>query len=185
MQWSHFGRKKWFTEKYQGFFSTFLLTFPCFFLGVIPGSCNMKIAWVFLILLICAAAKEEDTKSCCESKQIHKQSSFDEFYSILPSCYKDKLKKWSSHLLNNLSNCLIGAPEKFQMSWTGFDPDAGALLSQTELWNHSDVSRSDHFFNSSPSNALHKHSNNNNNNNNNIDHNNNCHLLTYKAQVSI
>ncbi|KAK2568646.1 putative skeletal organic matrix protein 5, partial [Acropora cervicornis] len=37
--------------------------------GVIPGSCNMKIAWVFLILLICAAAKEEDTKSCCENNQ--------------------------------------------------------------------------------------------------------------------
>ncbi|XP_044171883.1 uncharacterized protein LOC122956288 [Acropora millepora] len=39
------------------------------FHSVIPGSCNMKIAWVFLILLICAAAKEEDTKSCCENNQ--------------------------------------------------------------------------------------------------------------------
>ena len=55
--------------------------------GVIPAYFNMKIAWVFLILLICAAAKKKGRKSCCKSKWIHSRSSFDQFHSLHPSCY--------------------------------------------------------------------------------------------------
>ena len=33
-----------------------------------------------------------------------------------------ELKKWSSHLLDNLSNCLICAPKKFQVSSSGLKP---------------------------------------------------------------
>ena len=59
-----------------------------------------------------------------------------------------ELKKWSSHLLDNLSDCLINAPEKFQVSSTGFKPIPSAnyadvVLLPTELiWSLSDVSRS-------------------------------------------
>lgn len=37
--------------------------------GVIPVYFNMKIAWVFLVLLICAAAKKKGGKGCCKKNQ--------------------------------------------------------------------------------------------------------------------
>ena len=41
---------------------------------------------------------------------------------------RDELKKWSSmSLLDNLSDCLICAPEKFQVSSTGFEPMTCAM----------------------------------------------------------
>ena len=35
---------------------------------------------------------------------------------------RDELKRWSSHLLDNLCDCLICAPVKFQLSSKRFDP---------------------------------------------------------------
>ncbi|KAK2568642.1 hypothetical protein P5673_006590 [Acropora cervicornis] len=39
------------------------------FEGVIPAYFNMKIAWVFLVLLICAAARKKGRKGCCKKNQ--------------------------------------------------------------------------------------------------------------------
>ena len=36
--------------------------------------------------------------------------------------FRDELKKWSPHLLNKLSDCLICEPDKFQVSSAGFEP---------------------------------------------------------------
>ena len=51
--------------------------------------------------------------------------------------YHIELKKRSTHLLNNLSDCLIFAPEKCQVFSTGCKSmtlcDAGAVLVPTEL----------------------------------------------------
>ena len=38
-----------------------------------------------------------------------------------------ELKKWPSHLLDNLSNCLICKHENFQVSSTGFEPMTSAI----------------------------------------------------------
>ena len=38
-----------------------------------------------------------------------------------------ELKKWSTLLLENLSDCLVCAPEKFQVSLTGFEPMPSAM----------------------------------------------------------
>ena len=56
--------------------------------GVIPAYFNMKIAWVFLVFLICVAAKRKGRKSCCKSKWIHHRSLFDKFHSLHPSSYR-------------------------------------------------------------------------------------------------
>ena len=62
-------KKKRFTEKWHCFIlNIFCSHFHLFFSGVIVASFNMKIAWVFLILLICAAAKKKGRKSSCKSK---------------------------------------------------------------------------------------------------------------------
>jgi len=53
-----------------------------------------------------------------------------------------ELKKWSSHLLDNLSDCLICAPAKFQVSSTGFKPITSVMPVQysyqlyeaTQMW---------------------------------------------------
>ena len=54
-----------------------------------------------------------------------------------------ELKKWSSHSLDNLSDCLICVPEKFQASSTGFKPITSAMSMQcpnqlsykaTQMW---------------------------------------------------
>lgn len=41
-----------------------------------------------------------------------------------------KLKKWRSHLLDNLNNCLTCAPEMLQASSAGFEPLTFAMLVQ-------------------------------------------------------
>ena len=41
---------------------------------------------------------------------------------------RDEFKKWSSHLLDNLSDCLICASEKFPVSSTGYEPMTSAEL---------------------------------------------------------
>ena len=46
-----------------------------------------------------------------------------------------ELKEWSSHLLDNLSDCLICAPGKFQVSSTRFEPTTCAVPVQCSLTN--------------------------------------------------
>ena len=59
------------------------------------------------------------------------------------------VKKWSSHLLGNLRDCLIHAPKKFQVSSKGFVPMTSAKLVQcshqlsyeaTQMWTNSSLS---------------------------------------------
>ena len=40
--------------------------------------------------------------------------------NVYEVCLWDELKKWSSHLLDNLSNCLVCVSEIFQVTSTGF-----------------------------------------------------------------
>ena len=42
----------------------------------------------------------------------------------------DELKKWSSHFLDNLSYCLVCAPQKYQASSAGFEPMTSAIALQ-------------------------------------------------------
>ena len=42
----------------------------------------------------------------------------------------NEFEKWSSHLLYNLSDCLISAPEKFQVASVGLKPMSSAMLVQ-------------------------------------------------------
>ena len=43
---------------------------------------------------------------------------------------RDELKKWSSHFLDNLSDSLVFAPQKYQASSAGFEPMTSAIASQ-------------------------------------------------------
>ena len=43
---------------------------------------------------------------------------------------RDELKKWSSHFLDNLSYCLVCAPQKYQASSAGFEPMTSAIALQ-------------------------------------------------------
>lgn len=43
---------------------------------------------------------------------------------------RDELKKWSSHFLDNLSDCLVFAPQKYQAPSAGFEPMTSAIASQ-------------------------------------------------------
>ena len=42
-----------------------------------------------------------------------------------------ELKRWSSHLLDNRSDCLICAPEKFHVRSTGFKPMTSAMTARS------------------------------------------------------
>ena len=66
-----------------------------------------------------------------------------------------EFKKWSSHLLDNLSDCLICTPEKFQVSSTEFEPMTSVMRVQcsyqlsyeaTQLWANSSLSHTTQIF---------------------------------------
>ena len=40
------------------------------------------------------------------------------------------IEEWSSHFLDNLSDCLVFAPQKYQASSAGFEPMTSAIASQ-------------------------------------------------------
>ena len=50
--------------------------------------------------------------------------------------FNTELKKWSSHLLHNLRDCLICAPEHFQVCSTRFEPMTSAMVVQ--IWAEKD-----------------------------------------------
>ena len=49
----------------------------------------------------------------------------------------NELKKWSSHLLGSFSDCLVCAPEKFQVSSRVFEPMTSVMLVQgSNEWSY-------------------------------------------------